>query len=198
MAQALLNLPDDNWGFTEVWGKATWDIDKANISVFPSLQRIYLLNTYTVREKFPYLTFKICYYLSTHSHHLRKIFIFSTCQSCESAQPKTTQHLKLLWLQRKCRAFKMSWEDYQCNDQRKPHEWRFSILVFIHFFISWVVTQPPFLPCERATTFNIFIPIKVLQTKQYHYHYFTDEEPRYREVKWFIGWHRESLCIGRR
>lgn len=45
MAQALLNLPADIWGFTEVWGKATWDIDKANISLFPSHQRIYLLNT---------------------------------------------------------------------------------------------------------------------------------------------------------
>lgn len=58
MAQALLNLPGDIWGFPEVWGKATWDIVKASISIFPSLQRICLLNNHALTEKFPYLTLK--------------------------------------------------------------------------------------------------------------------------------------------
>lgn len=55
MAQALFNIPGDMWGFTEVWGKATWDVVKANIHVFLP-KTISVLDTYTLTETFPALS----------------------------------------------------------------------------------------------------------------------------------------------
>lgn len=43
IAQALLNLPGDIWDFTEVYGKAGWDIVKAKICVFPQNQLIFFI-----------------------------------------------------------------------------------------------------------------------------------------------------------
>jgi len=47
---------------------------------------------------------------------------------------------------------------------------------------------------ERATIFNILSIPNFYKIQQYHYHYFTDEGQMYKEVKWFTGGHRGSLC----
>lgn len=189
MAQTLLNPPHDIWGFTEVWSKATWDIFKASISIFPSLQRICLLNN-------SYLTFKnviIEALIVITSETFSYLILVNHVKV-----PRQNQHntWKCLWLQHKCRAFKMSWENYSCNGQRKL--WIKTLFsVSINFFISWIIIQ--FLPTMwEGHHPYLFIHIKLLQNKQHYQHYFTDEELRHRGVKWFIGGHRESLCIARR
>lgn len=78
MTQELSNFPDDTRGFTEVWGKATWDYVKAKVMATtskpnPPTHNVSALNAFLQKKenKNPNILTESCPYLqkSRHKNH---------------------------------------------------------------------------------------------------------------------------------